>query len=160
MSAPHLGGTPREANMIRSIGRSAAVISLSATAVLGNMGAAAADPANAPNSIEVALICDNGATYTAVANGGGQFAAAHDVESNATLIPTAFGPFHGMLTDEDGNVLEEFTDPAVAKGSSTKARATSISCTFVIEETFTDPNLGLLTFHGEGSVVGFSTPVR
>jgi hypothetical protein len=146
--------------MIRRVGLPSAVVAMAAVAVLGGIGTAMADPGNAPNSSEVPLVCDGGATYTVVVNGNGQFAAAHDVASNATLIPTAFGPFHGVITDEAGNVVDEFTDPAVAKGSSTKTRTTSISCTYTFDETFTDPELGVLTFHGDGSVIGFSTPAR
>jgi hypothetical protein len=76
------------------------------------------------------------------------------------LIPTAFGPFHGVLTDDDGNVIEEFTDPAVAQGSATKARATTTSCTYVIDDTFTIPEVGVVHFHGEGTVTGFTTPAH
>ncbi len=133
---------------------------MASAAVLGGIGTATADPGNAPNSFEVPLVCDNGATYTVVVNGNGNFTAAHDVASNATFIPTAFGPFHGVVTDEGGTVIAEFTDPAIAKGNSTKTRKTSISCTYSFDETFTDPELGVLTFHGEGDVSGFTTPAR
>jgi hypothetical protein len=133
---------------------------MATAAVVGGIGAAAADPVSAPNSFEVPIMCNDGTAYTVVVAGNGEFTAAHDLASNTTLIPTAFGPFHGVITDEDGNVLDEFTDPAVAKGNSTKTRTTSISCTFSIDDTFTDPELGVLTFHGEGSVIGFTTPAR
>jgi len=146
--------------MGRIIGRSGAVIAMAAAAALWGPGPVAADPGNAPNSFAVPLVCDGGATYTVVVSGNGQFTAAHDAASNSTLIPTAFGVFHGVITDADDNVLDEFTDAAVAKGNSSKTRATSLSCTFTIEDTFTDPELGVLTFHGEGSVIGFSTPAR
>ncbi len=146
--------------MSKIIGRTVMAMALGAASVLAAAGSASADPTGAPNSFQVPLECDNGSSYTVVLNGNGEFTAAHDLASNSTLIPTAFGPFHGTLTDDAGNVVAEFTDPAVAKGSSTKDRATSVSCTFVIDDTFTDPELGLVHFHGEGSVEGFVTPVR
>ena len=65
-----------------------------------------------------------------------------------------------MITDDEGNVLEEFTDPPSPKGNSTKSRQTSISCTFFFDDSFTDPEFGVLHFHGESSVVGFSPPAR
>jgi hypothetical protein len=43
--------------------------------------------------------------------GNGAFTPAHDVNSMSTLIPTAFGPFHTVVTDLQGNVLAEFAEP-------------------------------------------------
>src|SRR6266540_3332493 len=143
--------------MIWSMGRVGAVVALGAASMLGGVGAAAADPGRAPNSIEVSLVCD-GVTYEAVVNGNGDFQVAHDTDSNTILVPTAFGPFHGVVTDDAGGVIDDFTDPPLVKGNSTKSRITSLSCTFSVDDTFTVPELGVLHFHGEGSVVGFSTP--
>lgn len=64
------------------------------------------------------------------------------------------------MTDAEGNVIDEFTEFGETKGSSEKARRTSVSCTFEFHDTFEDPELGLLTFDGAGSVSGFSTPAR
>jgi hypothetical protein len=65
------------------------------------------------------------------------------------------------LTDGDGNVIEEFVDPPMTKGSSGKqVRATTASCTFTLMDSFDDPDLGSVTFLGEGTVAGFVTPVR
>ena len=140
--------------------RLAAVAGLGAASVLGGVGTAVADPGRAPNSFEVPLVCDDGASYEVVVNGNGDFGVGHDTASNAMLIPTAFGPFHGVITDAEGNVLDEFTDPPLIKGNATKDRATSVSCTYVLDDTFTDPEFGELHFQGEGSVVGFSTPAH
>lgn len=144
--------------MMLTSGRCGAVLAMAA--VFSSAGAATADPGNAPNSTVVPLVCDNGSTYTAVINGNGAFSPAHDLASNTTLIPTAFGPFHGVVTDANGTVVNEFTDPAIDKGNSTKTRATSVSCIYTFDGTFTDPDLGVLTFHGEGGVIGFTTPAR
>lgn len=117
---------------------------------------ASADPKGEP----IPVTCDNGTTYWVTVNGNGAFTPAHDVNSTTMLIPTSFGEFHGVITDSTGAVVDEFTDPAAQKGSSTKPRATSHSCTFVIVEHFEDPDLGPLTFTGTGTVEGFLTPAR
>jgi len=131
---------------------------LSGTALaLTGIAPGVADP---PNGFHVPLVCDDGASYDVVTNGNGAFTPAHDTASTRTFIPTAFGEFHGTVTDSSGTVIDKFTDPAIAKGSSDKARRTSIACTFSVTETFDDPDLGLITFHGEGSVTGFTTPAR
>jgi hypothetical protein len=92
-------------------------------------------------------------------NGNGAFTPGHDLASTTILVPTAFG-VHGVLTDADGNVIDEFVDPPMVKGSSSKQRATTTSCTFTITESFEDLDLGPLTFTGDGSVTGFVTPLR
>jgi hypothetical protein len=146
--------------MIRRIGRVCAAAAVGTAWTLVVIGPAAADPVNAPNAFTVPLECDDGASHEVVVSGNAVFGVGHDLASNAIFVPTAFGPFHGVITDDDGNVLEEFTDPPSTKGSSTKSRETSISCTFVTDETFTDPEFGVLHLQGEGSVVGFSTPAH
>jgi hypothetical protein len=129
------------------------------------LGVAAALSISAPASADpkgelIPLTCEGGATYWLAVNGNGDFTPGHDVNSTAMLIPTSFGEFHGVITDDTGAVVDEFTDPATAKGNSTKPRATSLSCTFDIVEHFDDPDLGPLTFTGTGSVEGFVTPAH
>jgi hypothetical protein len=129
--------------------------------VMSGAGAAYADPVNAPEGFVIPVVCDNGVTYQAVGNGNGNFTPAHDLNSTTMLIPTAFGPFHAVVTDLDGNVLAEFTDPAQVKGNSTQDRATSTSCTYTVEFTDFVPEFGqVVHFVGTGSVDGFVTPVR
>lgn len=128
---------------------------------MSSASTAHADPINPSEGFVFPVVCDNGVTYQAVANGNGAFTPAHDVNSNTILVPTEFGPFHGVITDVDGNVLDEFTDPAMAKGSSTHDRATSTSCTYTIDFTGFDPDSGqVVHFSGSGTVEGFVTPVR
>lgn len=150
--------------MVRFIGRAAAVVAVTVLGVLGGVGAASADPGNAPGTSEVPLVCNDGNSYTVIVNGRGAFTPGHDVGSNTILVPTMFGPFHGVVTQvSTGTVLDDFTEPAVAKGSSTKTRATSVSCTYTIEQTGVDPafpELGPLHFVGNGSVIGFTTPAH
>jgi hypothetical protein len=100
-------------------------------------------------------------TYEVVGIGNGAFTPAHDVNSTSTLIPTAFGPFHGVVTDLQGNVLAEFTEPAQTKGNSTKDRSTSTSCRYSVEFTGFIPDFGqVVHVVGSGTVEGFVTPVR
>jgi hypothetical protein len=129
---------------------------LGVAAALSISTPASADPKGEP----IQVTCDDGATYWVTVNGNGAFTPGHDVDSTATLIPTSFGDVHFVITDSTGAVVDEFTDPAADKGSSTKPRATSISCTFVIADTFDDPDLGTLTFTGTGSLEGFVPPAR
>ena len=120
-------------------------------------GAASADPKDEP----ISLVCDNGVSYQVTVNGNGAFTPGHDLASTSVLVPTAFGELHGIVTDSSGNVIEDFVDPPMIKGSSgNQARATTTSCTFIINETFEEPELGQLFFTGEGSLTGFVTPVR
>jgi hypothetical protein len=140
--------------------RMIAVAALSVASVWPVAGIANADPIGSSRSFGVELHCDNGATYDVVVTGSGPFTPAHDLASNTILVPTSFGEFHGVVTDAEGNVVEEFTDPAVLKGSATKDRATSVTCTFDVEETFEIPELGVVTLTGDGSVTGFATPAR
>jgi hypothetical protein len=133
------------------------VAGVALTASLSGMGVASADP----QGEGILLSCDNGVTYHISVNGNGDFSPGHDLATTTVLIPVAFGEFHGTLTDASGTVIDEFTDPAMTKGSSgNQARATTTSCTFTVDDTFEDPDLGTVTIHGEGTVTGFVTPVR
>lgn len=149
--------------MVRAIGRLASVVAVVAAVVLGGVGPASADPGNAPGASQLPIVCADG-SYTVILMGRGEFTPGHDVASNTTFVPTMFGPFHGVVTQvSTGTVLDEFTEPPSAKGSSTKTRATSVECTYTIEQTGVDPafpELGLLHFVGHGSVIGFTTPAR
>ena len=127
-----------------------------ATSLVG-ASAASADP----KGETFPVVCDNGVTYEVTINGNGEFTPAHDSTSNSILVPTAFGELHGTITDANGNVIDEFVDPAAFKGRSDKqTRATTTACTFTITDSFDDPDLGPVTFTGVGSVTGFITPVR
>lgn len=133
-----------------------------AAAALGVAAAVTiAAPASAdPKTHPIEIVCDNGVTYWAADSGRGQFTPAHDVSSNTVLVPTSFGEFHGVITDSSGAVVEEFTDPAVAKGSSAKSGATLTSCTFTTLGHFEVPELGVLTVTGAGTVQALVTPAR
>jgi hypothetical protein len=140
--------------------RTRSALIVTGLAIAGSLASASAAWADPPGEL-VPLVCDNGITYEVAVNGNGAFTPGHDLASTAILVPTAFGEFHGTLTDGDGNLIDEFVDPAVVKGSSgSHGRATTTSCTFTITESFEDPELGQLTFTGEGSVTGFVTPVH
>jgi hypothetical protein len=136
----------------------AAAAGLGVAAALSFAGPASADP----KGEVIQLDCDNGTTYWVAVqeSGNGAWSPGHDTNSTGTLIPTTFGEFHGVVTDSTGEVIDEFTDPPMIKGSATKPRSTSVHCTYEVTDQFEDPDLGLLTFHGTGSVDAFVTPVR
>jgi len=134
-------------------------------AAAAGLGIAAALSIAAPSSADpqgelVPLECDDGASYLVAVTGNGLWTPGHDINSTSMLIPTSFGEFHGVLTDSTGEVIDEFTDPPMVKGSASKQRRTSVHCTFEFHEQFEDPELGLLFFDGTGSVDGFVTPAR
>jgi hypothetical protein len=120
------------------------------------LGIAAAPATADPKKGElVPLDCDNGQTYSAYVNGNGEFTPAHDADSNSMLIPTSFGEFHGTVTDSQGNVVDEFTEPGAAKGKSASGKKDLITCEFSFEGTEDG-----LTFKGGGTVTGFITPSK
>ena len=72
-------------------------------------------------------------------------------------------PPPGTVTIADtGEVIDEFTDPAEAwKGTATKDRRTSASCTYATSFEFYDEELEQdLIVYFTGTVDGFSTPAR
>lgn len=127
---------------------------LAAGLLLAAPATASADPGGAAESFP--LVCDNGVTYRIVVAGNGEFTPAHDIDSNTILVPTAFGPFVGTVTDPDGNVVQEINEPGSTKGQSSKQRRTTATCTFHLEET----DEAGFTFSADSSVTGFVTPLR
>jgi hypothetical protein len=103
-----------------------------------------------------ALTCE-GTTYAVVVKGNGMFTPAHDTGSNTNFIPVFFGEFTGIVTDASGDVIASFTDPPFTKGAGNNA---DLDCTYTFAGTFEDPELGLLTVAGTGTVSGFATPRR
>jgi hypothetical protein len=117
---------------------------------------ASADPGNAKNAQVIPLTCGD-TTYTVIVNGNGAWTPAHDSASNTVFVPVWFGEFSGTITDENGNVVDSFTEPATTKGAGNNA---DIECTYSVTNTFQDPELGpgTFTFSGSGSVRGIATP--
>ncbi len=124
-------------------------------------GMASADPANARNALPIMINCNNGQTYGAVTNGGGNtsrqvFAPAHDLNSTAVLIPISFGEatfsehINGVLVDQE-------TQPPARKGNArVPANTMGVSCDYSFSQTQTDPNTGdVFRFSGSGTVDGF-----
>lgn len=143
---PHKGGKDSLVRTFNRILASAALLPLTAVAVLP----ASAAPARAG---AVTVQCGS-TTYHAWANGNGQFTPAHDTASTSTLVPLAFGPSTFTVTDPTGVVVDSGTDPGGAKGSSANA-AGAQWCTFSLSGT--DPDG--FTFSLSGSVLGKVTPI-
>ena len=132
--------TRRLASLLAVAAISAALASATATAA----------PVNAPNAETVALDCGDAGTYDVVVNGNGDWSPGHDLNSNAVLIPVAFGETTFTLTDPEGNVIDQGTEPATTKGKAKAKGRARITCTFTL--TFTeDGNTATVT----GSVTGF-----
>ena len=131
-----------------------AAAGLLVAAMLGSAGAASADPKGQP----VTITCDNGSTYEAVLFSNGEWSPALDTASTSVLIPLTIGPSHVVVTDAEGNVIQDVVDPSVSvKGNAVNQHhATATSCTFLIEGPTDEGG----TFQVEGSVVGLVTPVR
>ena len=123
-------------------------------------GLAHADPLT-PASDTFDLVC-GGDTFEVVVSGNGLFTPAHDVDSNTVFVPTSFGDTDVTVRIADtGEVIDEFTDPAMWKGKATKERRTSTSCTYTIVFEFHDEELEEhLLITASGSVEGFYTPAR
>lgn len=130
----------------------ATVLAIAAVSAALTAATAAAAPVNAPSAQTVALDCGEAGTFQVVVNGNGAWSPGHDLNSNAILIPVAFGETTGTVRDAEGNVVDEFTEPATTKGQG-KARArhrNPIECTYTLSFT-EDGN----TITVSGSVTGF-----
>ena len=129
-------------------------------------GMASADPSNARNALPVTISCNNGHTYEAVTNGGGNaprqvFAPAHDLNSTAVLIPISFGE-STFSVYMNGVLVDHGTQPPVAKGNArVPANTTGVSCDYSFEQSQTDPKTGdVFTVSGSGTVEGFIPGAR
>jgi hypothetical protein len=128
-----------------------------ATALIAtSAGVANADPVNAKGALPLQVTCDNGHTYTAVGNGNGNFTPAHDLDSNAVLIPVAFGEITFTVTDPNGNIIDQETQPPAGKGSSANNPNATTNCSFSGGSISPDGS----TFTLVGTVTGLVTPSR
>ncbi|WP_297777021.1 hypothetical protein [Mycobacterium sp.] len=127
-----------------------------AAAVLGLSAwtPAHADPMNAKNALPIQVSCDNGHTYDAVANGNGAWTPAHDLNSQAILVPVSFGEVTFTVYDPAGNIIDQETSPPTAKpGASAHNKHATTGCDFAGAVTAPDGS----SFSISGSVVGFVT---
>jgi hypothetical protein len=140
------------------IARTSAVLSGAVAVVLSCTTSAVADPTKGG---EFDLRCGS-ATYPVVVAGNGEWTPAHDTSSTRVFVPTSFGSFSGVVTDENGHVVDSFTEPGFTqKGSGARdAKADVIYCTFTFSEVSdgSDPEFPEgYTFTGSGEVWGFAT---
>ena len=124
------------------------LISLVCLLVL-SVGGVSAAPINAPNIEPIPLDCDNGASYTIVANGNGDFTPGHIIDGEGrVLIPVAF-TFE--VTDAGGNII--FVETVEKKGQMKGLTDDLIVCTF--SDSFEENGE---TFTFTGTVTLFVTP--
>jgi hypothetical protein len=90
---------------------------VAATALLGVMSYAPAhaDPHHAKHGLSLQVGCDNQQTYAAVTHGKGRFTPLHDLSGTAVLVPVAVSEAQVTVLDENLDVLDQRTDPAVSK---------------------------------------------
>ncbi len=84
-----------------------------------------------------------------VANGGGQWSAAHDLRNTTVYQPVGFGPTFFELRDADtGEVIDSDFDPTVIVKNGNRKGQSVRECTFLAIFLFPDPDLGI-TIEGE-----------
>ena len=139
--------------MKRMITGLAVCLTLAATAAPAM--AAPVRATHSPNITTGTLNCGGGPEndVDVVVHGGGAWTPALSLEGTTTYQPVAFGEFNGVITDSDGNVVDEFTDPALGR-SGNRTGQDLITCTFTSEADFTDVEGNLLHFKIEGEVLG------
>jgi hypothetical protein len=143
--------------MARALARTlttAALCAGLAVPVVATGGSVLADPGPA-----VATLTCGSTTYEiALGDGQGEFTPAHDANSNAVFVPTAFGDFHGEVYDAEGVLVDSFTEEGDAvKGSSGKSRPT-VECTYLFDDVSdgSDPEFPVgYRLVGSGEVTGY-----
>jgi hypothetical protein len=135
-----------------TIRRIAIAVAIAALAAALTAGAAPAAPTDAPNAVVATLDCGSAGTFDVVVNGNGEWTPGHVLAGNGVVVPLSFGEQTGTVRDPEGNVVDQFTEPATTKGRARARGRERVSCTF--SATFTDDGL---TITVTGSVVGFMT---
>jgi hypothetical protein len=136
--------------------RTAALMTGVGALVLVGTTSAVADP-RADETFD--LTCGS-TTYSVVGNGDGEWTPVHDTGSTKIFIPTSFGDFTGTVYDENGEVVDTFTEEGpTVKGSGARAqKADIVSCTYLFDEVSdgSDPEFPAgYRFVGTGEVTGF-----
>jgi hypothetical protein len=110
------------------------IVALGFLAVVASPASAA--PTNAKKADFAELTCSNGAVYSIVANGNGNFTPAHILDGEGrTLIPVAFS---FVVTNENGDVV--FADTVAHPGQMNGLSGDLVDCTFTATDT--DPETG------------------
>lgn len=135
--------------------RLASILAITAVSAALAGGTAAAAPVNAPNAETIALDCGDAGTFDVVVNGNGEWAPGHLLDGTGVLVPIAFGELTGVVRDAEGNVIDEFTEPATTKGKARARGRERATCTFTL--TFTEEGI---TATVSGSVTGFMAGPR
>jgi hypothetical protein len=130
--------------------RLASALAIAAFAAVCTAGAAPAAPTNAPNATIVSLDCGPAGAFDVVVNGNGEWTPGHLLSGNGVVVPLSFGEQTITVRDPEGNVVDEATEPATAKGRARARGRERVTCTF--SATFEDEGL---TITVTGSVTGF-----
>lgn len=109
-----------------------------------------AAPSNAPNATVVTLDCGGAGTFDVVVNGNGEWSPGHLLAGNGVVIPVSFGEETITVRDAEGNVVDQFTEPATTKGRARTRGRERVTCGFTV--TFEEDGF---TTTVTGSVTGF-----
>jgi len=136
-------------NIVR---RLASLLAIAVLAAALAAEATSAAPSNAPNATVVALDCGSAGAFDVVVNGNGEWTPGHLLSGNGVVVPLSFGEQTITVRDAEGNIVDQFTEPATAKGRARASGRERVSCTF--SATFEDNGS---TITAAGSVTGFMT---
>lgn len=133
--------------IVRRLASLLAIAVLAAGAVAGTASAA---PSGAPNAIVATLDCGSAGTFDVVVNGNGEWTPGHLLAGNGVVVPLSFGEETDTVRDAEGNVVDQFTEPATTKGRARARGRERVTCTY--SATFTVDGF---TITATGSVTGF-----
>lgn len=92
-----------------------------------------AGSAAAAQPFEATLVCNNGQEYEVEGNGNGDFTPVRDKNSNRVFVPISFGDFSGAIFDEEGVLVDSFTEEGTFEKGSGKQKSDAV-CTFEFSE--------------------------
>jgi len=132
-------------SIVRRLGSALAIAALAA-GLTG--GAALAAPSNAPNAITATLDCGSAGTFDVVVNGRGEWGAGHLLAGNGVVIPLSFAEETATVRDAEGNVVDQFTEPATTKGRARARGRERVTCNYtasITDDGFTVTITGTVT---------------
>lgn len=136
-------------SIVVRLARLLAIAVLAAAVVAGSAFAA---PSNAPNAITATLDCGSAGTFDVVVNGRGEWGAGHLLDGNGVVVPLSFAEETAVVRDAEGNVVDQFTEPATTKGRARARGRERVTCAY----TATVQDDGF-TVTITGTVTGFMT---
>ncbi len=136
---------------VRRIIRTAAAALAATLAAFTAAAPAVAAPDNG-NTFTLDLGCSDGHDYSiTLLTTTPEQPAVHIVGTTSVLVPTAF-QWHVLVTDADGNVLDETTSAPESVHGGSVDRLDTIECTFTQFAHHDWPDVGPVTIEVDGTV--------